>query len=194
MSRRIISIAGSARSEKGSYEYNLAFEVGKAIIDNGYRLLTGGLGGIMEAASKGARSSTKYREGDIIGMLPGFDRNFSNEYVDIHIPTGLDVYRNVIVANSCAVIAISGGAGTLTEIGNAWSLQKLIIGMEGTKGWSSKLAGTKIDDRVRYEDIPEDQVFPAKTANEALEIINKYIDRYNRPHKPIHFEIDKNKK
>lgn len=193
MRRRIISIAGSSRTKRDSYEYQLAFEVGKAIIDNGYRLQTGGLAGIMEAASKGARSSEKYREGDIIGILPGFDANVCNEYVDIAIPTGIDIYRNIIIANASAVIVISGGSGTLTEIGNAWALKKLIVGMEGTKGWSSKLAGKRVDDRERYPNIPEDQVYPAKTAEEALAIINKYIDLYQDAHVPIHFELKKGK-
>ena len=64
--RKIVAIAGDAKIAEGSLKYKIAFEVGKALIDNGYRLQTGGLGGVMSAACQGAKSSEKYKEGDII--------------------------------------------------------------------------------------------------------------------------------
>lgn len=185
MLRDIVSIVGDARIEIGGEKERLAFELGKALIDAGYRVQTGGLGGVMEAVCKGARSSDKYKDGDIIALVPSFDATEANQYVDIAIPTGLDVMRNAMVANACAVIAIGGGAGTLSEMAFAWTFSRLLIGYKNVDGWSAKLAGTKIDNRPRYEDIPEDQVYGVESAEEAVEILNKYIKKYTKRHKGI---------
>ena len=106
---------------------------------------------------------------------------------DIIIATGLDVYRNVIVANSDAVIAIGGGAGTLTEVCNAWALKRLILAFEGVDGWSDKIAGQRVDHRVRYPDIEEDRIFGVKTADEAIAVLEKYLNLYTASHEGIKF-------
>lgn len=125
----------------------LAEQVGRGIVQLGCRLVTGGLGGIMEAASRGARAAPRYHEGDVLGILPGGEASAANPWVDIALPTQLGYARNVLVV-SCAdaVVAVGGGAGTLTEMAMAWQLAKPIIGLRG-EGWSGKLAGTAIDDR-----------------------------------------------
>lgn len=186
--RKIVAIAGDAKIAEGSLKYKIAFEVGKALIDNGYRLQTGGLGGVMSAACKGAKSSEKYKEGDIIALVPSFDINEVNEYADIVIPTGLDVMRNALVANASAVVAIGGGAGTLSEIAFAWTFGRLIIGISNVDGWSSKIAGSRVDDRIRYPEIENDMVYPATSGEEVADILNKNIDKYYRRHKGIVFE------
>ncbi len=183
--KKIIAVAGNAAVPEDSVNYKLAFDTGKAIIDNGYRLQCGGLDGVMKAACMGARSSEKYTEGDIIGLLPSFDPGTANEYVDIIIPTGLDVFRNVIVASASAVIAVGGGAGTLSEIANAWALQRLVIGYRNAEGWSAELADRRLDSRNRYPDIPEDRFYGVNSAEEALALVNKYVQRYDRYHKGI---------
>lgn len=186
--RKIIAVIGDARiEEENTQKYEIAFEMGKSIIDHGYRLQCGGLGGVMEAACKGARSSDKYREGDIIGILPSFDINERNPYIDIPIPTGIDVYRNVIVANASAVIAIGGGSGTLCEIANAWALRRLLIAFNNCGGWASKVADTRMDNRVRYADITDDRVFGVSSPSEAIELINTRVDLYTDYHKGIIF-------
>ena len=81
--KKIIAVAGNAIAPDDSVNFKLAFDTGRAIIDNGYRLQCGGLNGVMRAACMGAKSSPKYTEGDIIGLLPSFDPNTANEYVDI---------------------------------------------------------------------------------------------------------------
>ncbi|MDE6565552.1 MAG: acyl-CoA synthetase [Clostridia bacterium] len=186
--RKIVAIAGDARVEEGSLKYQIAYEVGKALIDNGYRIQTGGLGGVMSAACRGAKSSEKYTDGDIIALVPSFDINEVNEYADIVIPTGLDVMRNALVANASAVVAIGGGAGTLTEIAFAWTFGRLVIAISNVDGWSSKLAGTCVDSRVRYPEIENDMVYPATNGAEVVEILNNNIDKYYRRHKGIVFE------
>src|SRR5208337_3848065 len=108
-----------------------------------------------KAIAKGARKSHNYTDGTLIAILPGFDPSIAEDYADIIIATGMDQARNLIVANSDAVIAIGGGAGTLSEIAYAWSLKRLIIAFD-LPGWSSEIANRKIDERDRYPDIPED--------------------------------------
>lgn len=183
--RKIVAIVGDAIIEPDSLKYKLAFETGKALVDNGYRVQSGGLKGVMEAAFHGARSSEMYKEGDTIAIVPSFDRRWANQYADIVMPTGLDVYRNVIVANADAVIAIGGGSGTLSEMASGWALQRLIIAYKNVEGWSSKLAGTRIDQRVRYEDITDDAVYAVTNAQEAVDILNSKINLYTNYHKGI---------
>ncbi len=185
MRKKIIAVCGNAYCPEDTLNYDLAFQAGKAIIDHGYRLQCGGLGGAMRAACKGARSSKNYREGDIIGIIPSFDPSTANEFVDIAIPTGLDVYRNVIVASADAVIVVGGGSGTLAESATAWLLKRLMVAFSNAEGWSARLAGNDIDTRKRYPDIPEDTVYPCTTGEEALQIIDKYIDRYVTYHEGI---------
>ncbi|MCL2631138.1 MAG: TIGR00725 family protein [Firmicutes bacterium] len=185
MRRKIIAIIGDAICEEGSQKFNLAYEAGKAVIDAGFRLQCGGYGGVMNASCKGARSSSKYREGDIIGIVPSFNPADANGYVDISIATGLDLFRNIIVANADAVIAVGGGAGTLTEIANAWLLKRLIVAFSNCNGWSEKVAGTRLDGRVRYPNIPDDKIYGVTSANEALEVITRLIDKYTAHHHGI---------
>lgn len=109
--RKIISVIGDAVIEKESDKFRLAYETGKMLVDNGYRVQSGGMGGVMEAAFMGAHASEKYREGDTIALIPSFDIHEANKYADIVIPTGLDMMRNALVANASAVIAVGGGAG-----------------------------------------------------------------------------------
>jgi uncharacterized protein (TIGR00725 family) len=123
----------------------VAEEVGRLVVQEGWRLLTGGLGGVMEAASRGARQARGYREGDVLGIVPSVEAATANPYVDIVIPTGLGVARNVlVVATADAVIAVGGGAGTLSEMALAWQLGRVVVGLD-VPGWSSTLAGQRLD-------------------------------------------------
>jgi uncharacterized protein (TIGR00725 family) len=181
--QKSIAVIGDANLRENSQKYFLAEKIGRSLIDNGYRVVTGGLGGVMEAASKGARSSTRYKHGDIVGIIPGNDPAEANAYVDICIPTGLDLARNLIVANADAVIAIGGGAGTLAEMANAWALNRLIIAYR-VEGWSGKLVDQRIDSRVRYPDIPEDRVYGVISDMEVIECL-RILPRYNKRHKLV---------
>lgn len=106
--------------------YKLAEQVGERVAKAGAVLICGGLGGVMEAASKGA----KKRGGTTIGILPGIDKDHANPYVDFPIVTGLGEGRNLLVVrNSDVVIALPGKYGTLSEIGFCLALGKTIIGI-----------------------------------------------------------------
>ncbi len=107
----LISVIGAAKCDEKTYA--LAERVGRELALRGATVVCGGLGGIMEAACKGAKSA----KGQTIGILPGTSRRDANPYVDIPIVTGLGEARNVIVVRSGrAVIAIGGEYGTLSEI------------------------------------------------------------------------------
>ncbi len=104
----------------------IAEETGKGIAQLGATLICGGLGGVMQAACKGAKSAG----GKTIGILPGHDKKEANPYVDIPIVTGLGYMRNnLVVKNADIVIAIDGKEGTLSEIAFALQMKKPILGI-----------------------------------------------------------------
>ena len=186
----IISVIGDAAINSDDPEYFLAEEVGKQLVDAGYRVQTGGLGGVMEAALKGAKKSNKYEYGDTLAILPGNDTSEANEFADIRIATGLDSMRAKQVVDAYAVIAIGGGAGTLAEIATAWSMYKLIIAWN-KNGWSAKLANKKVDERQRYGDSRDDKVYSFESANEAIELISELGSKYQKEYKGIKWRESK---
>jgi uncharacterized protein (TIGR00725 family) len=106
--------------------FRIAEEVGQRIAQGGGILVCGGMGGVMEAACKGA----KEENGTTIGILPGVDKSQANPYVDFPIVTGLGEGRNLLVVrNSDAVIALPGKFGTLSEIAFSLRLGKPVIGL-----------------------------------------------------------------
>jgi uncharacterized protein (TIGR00725 family) len=104
--------------------------VGAELARRGAILVCGGLGGVMEAAARGAKSAG----GLTLGILPGSDPGDANPYVDIPIATGMGEMRNVLVVRaSDALIAIAGGFGTLSEIGFALKTAKPLVGLNTWK-------------------------------------------------------------
>ena len=152
-----IAVIGGGNSSQQADE--LAEEVGREIAKQGAILVCGGLGGVMEAACKGAS-----REGGLtIGVLPGDNRLSANPYVQIPIVTGIGYARNVAVVKSAqAVIAIDGSYGTLSEIGHALQSGIPIIGLNT---WSLSIDGQE-----------DKSIIPAKTPKEA---VNKAIELIN---------------
>jgi uncharacterized protein (TIGR00725 family) len=101
-----------------------AEEVGSLLARGGATVVTGGLGGVMRAASRGAASIG----GQTVGILPGADPSEANEYVRLPIATGLGVTRNlVVVTSSDAVVAVGGRHGTLSEIGLALRMGRHVV-------------------------------------------------------------------
>ncbi len=144
--RPIAAVVGSARD--GSAGEGEAALLGRALVDAGFRVVSGGLGGIMRAASRGARSSERYQPGDVIGVLPSYRSGDANEFIDIPICTGIQHGRNlIVVASGDVVFAIGGRSGTLSEIAHAWTLGKPVVCVGKMEGWATELAGRCIDDR-----------------------------------------------
>ena len=176
----VIAIIGDANIDEHEDKRAFAEEMGKRIIDSGFRLQTGGMGGVMEAAGKGARSSGRWQDGDIISIIPGFDPAEAHQYSDIVIPTGLGHARNMLVVQADAVVAIGGGPGTLSEMAFAWNYSRLIVAKRGS-GCAGKLADTSLDERrKRYEDIPNDRVYGADSPEEAMELLLTLMPLYQK--------------
>lgn len=147
--KKIIGVIGAGSCN--DMIYRIAEEMGSRIAEAGAILVCGGLGGVMEAAAKGA----KEKGGLTIGIIPGFNKEDANNYIDIPIVTGLSHARNVLVVRSSdIVIAIAGGYGTLSEIALALKMDKTVIGIETWKG---------VDDIIRV-----------KSPNEAMERIKEF--------------------
>ncbi len=128
--------------------------------------------------------SSRYAPGDTVGVLPGHDPSEANPYVDIVIPSGLDHVRNSIVAHADALVAVGGGAGTMSEICLAWIYKRLIIAVR-VDGWSGRVADQRIDERVRYPEVPDDRAFGANTAAEVVHILNERMADFNRSHHSV---------
>lgn len=166
--RPVVAVIGGASEKQDPKIYVLAQDIGRSLINEGCRLVTGGLGGIMRASSSGARSSTAWEDGMILGIIPSYDRSTANEFVDIVIATGIQMGRNaLVVATADVVIAIGGGSGTLSEMALAWQMGKPIIAMTGCKGWSHQLAGQRLDSRY------DTNILEANTAQEAIALVRK---------------------
>jgi len=119
-----IGIIGAGIAKGDTYE--LARKVGYLLGKEGVILYTGGLGGVMEAASKGALEAGAIT----VGILPGHKYQDANPYVKIPVLTDMGHARNVILVRSVeAVVAISGGYGTLSEIALALKMWKPVIGL-----------------------------------------------------------------
>lgn len=177
--RKIIAIVGDATVEPNGKKHQVAFDLGRALVDAGYRVQTGGRAGVMESALKGAKTSKKYREGDTIAITPFFDRAKVNPYADIVIATGLDFHRNNIVINADAVVVVGGGAGTLSEIAAAWHLLRPIIGFKNVDGWSSRIADQAVDHRNRFPDVPNDRVWGVTTSKEVVDLLEELLPKYS---------------
>lgn len=119
-----VGVVGSG--EATAAELAIAEELGARLADLGATVVCGGLGGVMEAACRGVKS----RRGTTVGLLPGLDRSAANGWVDVAIATGLGELRNgLIVRASDALVAVGGGAGTLSEIGFALKLGRPVVGI-----------------------------------------------------------------
>ena len=148
MSRRpVIAFIGSAQIPDDSV-LEQCHALGRLAVEAGFRVVTGGLSGVMEAVSRGARSADSWSDGDVIGVIPSYDRSTANEWVDVVIPTGMQRARNVVVV-ACAdvVVAVHGGAGTLSEVAMAWQLDKKVLALSSSGGWAQRMAGERLDHR-----------------------------------------------
>ena len=143
----------------------MAEEVGRLIAVRKGIVVTGGLSGVMEAASRGAKNAG----GLVIGMLPGFDKSDANEFVDIAITTGMGWMRNTLTVRAAdAVIMISGGIGTLNELTVAYELKPTVI-LEGSGGWSSRIREVAYDGK-HLEEAKIAELHFAQTPQEAVDM------------------------
>jgi uncharacterized protein (TIGR00725 family) len=119
-----ISVIGGATCTDA--EADLAAAVGRESAERGHEVVCGGLGGVMEAACRGASEAG----GHTIGVLPGENRSTANPHVETAIASGLGNARNpLVVMNGDGVVAIDGGPGTLSELGHALDFERPVAGL-----------------------------------------------------------------
>jgi uncharacterized protein (TIGR00725 family) len=171
--RRMIGISGSDSGDSSLTPSTLkiAEELGCYVAKKGAVLVSGGRGGVMEAAARGAKNA----QGLTVGIMPE-SAGEANSFIDIAIPTYMGYARNYLLVRSVdALIAIAGRWGTLNEISLALSIGKPTIIIKGTGGWADILAEEGLLER--FEVRPR----VASSAREAVELAIKMIQRYHVP-------------
>jgi len=133
---RQISVIGSGDAEQDSKAALLAKEVGRRLAEAGVVLVCGGLGGVMEAASRGAAEVG----GTVIGIVPWDSPGEANPHCTHVVSTGIGYARNLaVVASGEAVIAVGGEWGTLSEIGHARELDRTVVAL---RSWTLRGEGS----------------------------------------------------
>lgn len=150
---RQVSVIGSGGCEQSSELASLAEGVGRGLGEAGVALVCGGLGGVMEAASRGAAEAG----GEVIGIVPGGSIEDANPYCTRVVATGIGHARNLaVVASGEVAIAVGGEWGTLSEIGYARTLGRTVVAL---RSWTLKGEGS-------MEAAPG--IVPASTPEEAV--------------------------
>lgn len=154
--KKIVAVIGGSQCSRE--EARMAEEVGRQLARQGVILVCGGLGGVMEAASKGASS-----EGGVtIGILPGDNWQSANPYIQIPIATGIGFARNIAVVKSAqVVIAVAGSYGTLSEISHALQSGIPVIGLNT---WSLSRNGQHDNSIIPAQN-------PAEAVNKAMSLL-----------------------
>lgn len=162
MTGKIIGVFGPGNVSDTDEEWQAALVIGRLLALRGYVVLTGGLGGVMTAACKGARETG----GLTVGILPGTRQTSpANSYVDIPLYTGMGEARNVINVRSCrAAIAVGGEYGTLSEIALALKSGCPVILLNS---WSF----------VPYRETKRTDFLVARTAEEAVDLAAEQAER-----------------
>ncbi len=144
-----IGIIGPGQNLCSKELYEFGVDLGKSIASPGRVIVCGGKGGFMEAVCKGAKLSPGAFEGQTIGILPEDTDEYANPFVDVTIPTGIGIARNLVIINAADIIvAAGGGSGTLSELAFAWQKGKRVLCLTQFGGWTAELAGKNIDDRA----------------------------------------------
>ncbi len=152
----VIAVCGAGTCDAATAA--LAEEVGRRIAESGAALVCGGLGGVMEAACRGALAAG----GLTIGILPGDDPAAANAAVQVPIASGMGHARNVIIVQTAAVVIAVGGAyGTLSEIALARKCGRPVVGLHS---WE-----------LGQDAQGHPHMIPAKTAAEAVALAQRML-------------------
>lgn len=172
MIKPYIAVIGPGKETCTDKIYQFGKELGKILSDEDYIIVSGGKEGIMQAVCEGAHNSKAYKTNSTIGILPEDEKEAANYFCDIIIPTGIGTARNKIIINTADIIvAVSGGAGTLSEIAFAWQMRKPVICYTGFDGWSKNLAGKRLDSKHPAP------VYKADSLLQIIEIIKNILNK-----------------
>ncbi|MFQ6025789.1 MAG: TIGR00725 family protein [Nitrosopumilaceae archaeon] len=141
--KQILVVGNNEDSSTPELE-KVAYETGVEVAKSGCVLMSGGLGGVMQAACHGAHDAG----GLTVGIIPQNEPSYANEYCDIVIPSGLGMTRDFLTALSAdGVIIIGGGSGTLSEVCAAYMHKKPIAAITETGGTAEKYTDQYLDNR-----------------------------------------------
>jgi uncharacterized protein (TIGR00725 family) len=158
---RLMSVIGAGQCDARTAE--MAERVGYELARRGWGVVCGGLGGVMEAACRGARRAG----GLTVGILPGDEPGAANPYVDVVIPTGMGEMRNALVVRAGeAAIAVAGEYGTLSEIALALRMGKPVVGLHT---WT-----------LLKDGVPDAGIIPAESPEEAVEKVLRALEEKRR--------------
>ena len=147
----VVAVIGQGSPEGGPV-MEAARAVGGLLAERGAAVVTGGLGGVMNAASEGARRSG----GRVIAIIPGTDRAEATDHADVVVCSGVGEARNLaVVASADAVIAVGGAWGTLSEIALASRLGRPVVLLQS---WTVAAPGGETAPAPQIADSPEDAV------------------------------------
>lgn len=164
--RRQILVIGNNESGCTPKLEKLAYDVGVEVAKSESVLITGGLGGVMKAASHGAHDAG----GLTVGIIPQDNPSYANEFCDIVIPSGLGLSRDFLNALSAdGVIIVGGGSGTLSETCAAYMHKKPIAALKNSGGIASKFSDQYLDHRQNVK------IVGVETPQEAVRYILSQI-------------------
>ena len=163
--RQILAIGNNTTGCTPKHE-KIAYEIGIEIAKSDSLLITGGLGGVMNACSHGAKDGG----GITMGIIPQDDPKFANDYCDIVIPSGMGFTRDFLNALSAdGVIIVGGGSGTLSEVCAAYMNKKPMVAIRGIESSITPYIDGYVDHRKNVK------IIGANTAKEAVKKILKLI-------------------
>jgi len=146
--------------------YDVAYKLGKEVAKRGAILVTGGLGGVMEAACKGASDAG----GVTLGIIPFDEFSKANKYCNVIVCSGMGYARNFITAYSAdGAVIVGGGIGTLIEAGVAYMKKKPVVAIAGSGGIADRYAGKYLDDRKSV------RISSTSNAKEAVDYIMRKL-------------------
>jgi len=146
--------------------YRIAYEVGKEVARQGAILVTGGLGGVMEAACKGACD----HGGIAVGIIPFDEFSKANKYCNVIVCSGMGYARNFITVYSAdGAVIVGGGVGTLIEASIVYMKKKHVVAIAGSGGIADRYADKYLDDRRLVK------ISSAKNASEAVNYIMRKL-------------------
>ena len=163
--RQILVIGNNTTGCTPKHE-KIAYEIGKEIAKSGSLLITGGLGGVMNACCHGAKDAN----GLTMGIIPQDDPKFANDYCDIVIPSGMGFTRDFLNALSAdGVIIVGGGSGTLSEVCAAYMSKKPMVAIRNLPSSISPYIDGFLDHRENIKIIGVDT--PKEAVTKILELI-----------------------
>jgi len=169
--RQILVIGNNTNGCTPKHE-KIAFEVGAEIAKSDSVLITGGLGGVMAAASHGAHDAN----GLTVGIIPQDDATMANEFCDIVIPTGMGLTRDFLNALTAdGVIIVGGGSGTLSEVCAAYMYKKPMVAIRNIGGSVEPYIDGFLDHRENIKIIGVDT--PQEAVKKILELITVPYNR-----------------